>query len=126
MHFFPNFISDLNGGKLKKLLNIDHQKCDSLYGFTLIGYKEYIFLFGGEFLIGKGNWNTNMWVYDSIRERWERKCVLVRFVIYNSINSARTVYRLNAFSILMPIICSIAIVFCFRCVITVHFSECHL
>lgn len=84
MHCFPNFISDFNGGKLKKLLNIDNNKCESLYGHTLIGYKEYIFLFGGEFLIGKGNWNTNMWVYDSIRERWERKCVLVFSKICNT------------------------------------------
>lgn len=45
-------------------------------GFKLVGYKEFIFMYGGEFLLGKGNWNYNFWVYDTIRERWERKCVL--------------------------------------------------
>lgn len=24
-------------------------------------------------MIGKGEWNVNFWVYDSVRERWERK-----------------------------------------------------
>lgn len=52
---------------------IDQNKCENLEGFKILGYKELVFLFGGQHLIGKGEWNINFWVYDSIRERWERK-----------------------------------------------------
>lgn len=45
-------------------------------GFKLIGYKELVFLFGGQYLIGKGEWNVNFWVYDSIKENWERKTIM--------------------------------------------------
>ncbi|KAK5650628.1 hypothetical protein RI129_001657 [Pyrocoelia pectoralis] len=59
-----------------KFLEIDKEKCGNLDGFKIIGYKEFIFLLGGEYFLGKGNWNKNVWVYDTIRENWERKSVL--------------------------------------------------
>ncbi|KAF5278010.1 hypothetical protein FQA39_LY18420 [Lamprigera yunnana] len=59
-----------------KFLDMDKEKCSNLDGFKLVGYKEFIFLFGGEYLLGKGNWNKNFWVYDIVRESWERKSVL--------------------------------------------------
>ncbi|KAJ8951199.1 hypothetical protein NQ314_007700 [Rhamnusium bicolor] len=67
---------DHNLREFKRLFDIDGQKCHGLDGFKLVGYKEFAFMYGGEFLIGKGNWNYNFWVFDTIRERWERKCVL--------------------------------------------------
>lgn len=30
-------------------------------------------MFGGQHLLGKGEFNVNFWVYDTLRERWERK-----------------------------------------------------
>ncbi|KAG5868306.1 hypothetical protein JTB14_022789 [Gonioctena quinquepunctata] len=60
----------------RKFLSIDDSKCQNLEGFKLLGYKEYVFMYGGEFLIGRGSWNLNFWVYDTIRENWERKSVL--------------------------------------------------
>ncbi|CAG9833407.1 unnamed protein product [Diabrotica balteata] len=44
-----------------------------LVGFRIIGYKEYLFLFGGEYEIGKGDWNYSFWAYDSIKEVWRMK-----------------------------------------------------
>ncbi|XP_050512600.1 uncharacterized protein LOC126888403 isoform X2 [Diabrotica virgifera virgifera] len=44
-----------------------------LEGFRLRGYKEYIFLFGGEYVLGKGEWNYTFWVYDSIKDMWRTK-----------------------------------------------------
>lgn len=52
---------------------IDQSKYENLEGFKIVGYKEFVFLFGGQYLIGKGEWNVNFWVYDSIKEKWERK-----------------------------------------------------
>ncbi|XP_022921282.1 kelch-like protein 6 isoform X2 [Onthophagus taurus] len=59
-----------------KLINIPHEKHSNLQGFELIGYKELLFLFGGEISLGKGNWNNNFWVYNTICDRWERKSKL--------------------------------------------------
>lgn len=52
---------------------IPEEKCMNLIGYSVIAYKELIFLLGGEMSIGRGKWNYNVWAYDSIRERWERK-----------------------------------------------------
>lgn len=57
----------------KKFFIIDQNKCENLEGFKILGYKEFVFLYGGQHLIGKGEWNVNFWVYDSVRDRWERK-----------------------------------------------------
>ncbi|CAG9817802.1 unnamed protein product [Phaedon cochleariae] len=65
-----------NGKQFKKFFTIDDPKYESLEGCKFIGYKEYVFMYGGEYLIGRGKWNYNLWVFDTIRERWERKCVL--------------------------------------------------
>ncbi|XP_060524199.1 kelch-like protein 40b isoform X2 [Cylas formicarius] len=56
-----------------KLIEIDGKKCKDLTGFSLTAYKEFVLIYGGEFLIGGGNWNNNIWVFDTFRERWERK-----------------------------------------------------
>lgn len=65
--------SDVALQKFQKLFVIDENKCEDLEGFEIAGYKELVFLYGGQHLIGKGEWNVNFWVYDSVRERWERK-----------------------------------------------------
>ncbi|KAF5292545.1 hypothetical protein FQR65_LT01691 [Abscondita terminalis] len=67
---------DIDKHNFIKFLDVDKEKCANLDGFKMIGYKEFIFLFGGEYLMGKGNWNKNFWVYDVVREGWERKSVL--------------------------------------------------
>lgn len=54
-------------------MTVPPEKYANLEGFHLLGYKELIFLFGGEIYWGRGNWSNNFWVYDTIRERWERK-----------------------------------------------------
>lgn len=59
--------------KFNKFFIIDPNKCENLEGFKLVGYKELVFMYGGQHLIGKGEWNVNFWVYDSVTERWERK-----------------------------------------------------
>ncbi|KAF2881276.1 hypothetical protein ILUMI_24895 [Ignelater luminosus] len=59
-----------------KLLTIGKQKCDKLEGCHILGYKELIFLFGGEFVIGYGNWNKNLWVYNTVTDCWQRKSVM--------------------------------------------------
>ncbi|KAJ8947833.1 hypothetical protein NQ318_009978 [Aromia moschata] len=71
-----NKIRDVKSKEFKNCFNIDCNKCQNLTGFKLMGYKEFVFMYGGEFLIGRGNWNTNFWVYDTIREKWERKGVM--------------------------------------------------
>lgn len=73
-------IADSTLGNLDAFLSVE--KCTNLYGYKLIGYKEFIFLFGGEFYIGNGNWNENFFVYDNVREKWERKCLLVQLEYY--------------------------------------------
>lgn len=75
--FFP----DMNSKEFRMFLPLEN-KSDHLFGHKFVCYKELIFLFGGEFLIGRGDWNTNLWAYDNIREKWERKCVLVYILFY--------------------------------------------
>ncbi|CAH1980390.1 unnamed protein product [Acanthoscelides obtectus] len=67
---------DAPSKKFKKFFNIDQYKCKNLEGFKLQSYKEFVFMYGGEFLIGRGKWNQNFWVYDTLRDRWERKTVM--------------------------------------------------
>ncbi|KAI4462477.1 kelch protein [Holotrichia oblita] len=55
-----------------KILSVPLEKHENLVGFHILGYKELVFLFGGEYHWGRGNWNSNFWVYDTIREKWER------------------------------------------------------
>nr|CAH7720423.1 unnamed protein product [Callosobruchus chinensis] len=64
--------------KFKKFFNIDETKCQNLEGFKLESYKEFVFMYGGEFLIGRGKWNQNFWVYDALRDLWERKTVMLQ------------------------------------------------
>ncbi|KAJ8919015.1 hypothetical protein NQ315_016920 [Exocentrus adspersus] len=67
---------DYNDKQFKKLIPIDEKKYTGLSGFKLMGYKEFVFMYGGEYLLGRGHWNKNFWVYDTIRGRWERKSVM--------------------------------------------------
>lgn len=69
-------VLDADTQRFKDVFIIDKNKCENLEGFKIIGYKELTFLYGGQHLIGKGEWNVNFWVYDSIREKWERKSTL--------------------------------------------------
>ncbi|XP_048523246.1 kelch-like protein 30 isoform X2 [Dendroctonus ponderosae] len=60
-----------------EFLSIDGTKItDDLTGFHLTSYKQYICLFGGEFILGLGQWNRNFWMYDTIKGTWERKTIL--------------------------------------------------
>ncbi|XP_025828923.1 kelch repeat and BTB domain-containing protein 2, partial [Agrilus planipennis] len=67
---------DINSNKFKKLLDVDKGKCDKLDGFKMLSYKEFIFLFGGEYKIGRGDWNRSFWVYDNVKEKWQHKSVI--------------------------------------------------
>lgn len=42
-------------------------------GQSIFGYKHYIFVFGGEFTIGRGAWMEKILVYDTIKDKWEVK-----------------------------------------------------
>lgn len=65
------------------LLEGRQQKLSRIIGGSkLLGYKEFIFLFGGQYLVGQREWNHNFWVYDNLREKWERKVMLVCSDIY--------------------------------------------
>lgn len=104
-------IADSTSGNLHTFLPIE--KCTNLYGYKLIGYKEFIFLFGGEFYIGNGNWNKNFFVYDNVREKWERKCLLVQlnFYVKTNVGILITLWKgINMFTIIMYI-CYLKILF---------------
>lgn len=70
--FFVLYKDEANE-KIINFFDVPDEKCTNLIGYSIIGYKELIFLFGGEMCIGRGKWNYNVWAYDTIRERWERK-----------------------------------------------------
>lgn len=72
------YFSDTASSNFKKILTVPPEKHKDLQGFHILGYKELIFLFGGEICWGRGNWSDNFWVYDTTRERWERKTKLVK------------------------------------------------
>ncbi|XP_057667829.1 kelch-like protein 29 isoform X1 [Diorhabda carinulata] len=46
---------------------------EKLVGFQIISYRECIFTFGGEYILGKGDWNKNFWCYNSLKDKWHRK-----------------------------------------------------
>lgn len=54
-------------------MNVPEEKFKDLEGFSMIAYKEFIFLLGGEMSIGRGNWNYSFWVYDTLKEKWKRR-----------------------------------------------------
>lgn len=56
-----------NFNKILNDINIQLRGMDNLINSHVLGYKELIFLFGEI----RGNFNK-FWVYDTIKERWER------------------------------------------------------
>jgi hypothetical protein len=44
-----------------------------LDGFKIIGFKHFTFLFGGEYTLGNGDWNTDFYIYDILKETWNPK-----------------------------------------------------
>ncbi|CAG9856706.1 unnamed protein product [Phyllotreta striolata] len=46
---------------------------EKIEGFKLIGYKEYIFMYGGEYTLGRGDWNRSFWAYNTIKDAWQMK-----------------------------------------------------
>ncbi|XP_017786331.1 PREDICTED: kelch-like protein 38 [Nicrophorus vespilloides] len=64
---------DQNNKDFWKAVDLCKDKFNGYSGYEIIGYKEQIFLFGGEASLGTGNWNTNFWMYDTIRESWDLK-----------------------------------------------------
>ncbi|GJQ69382.1 hypothetical protein Trydic_g6503 [Trypoxylus dichotomus] len=62
----------------KHVLHINTDRLYRLNGLHILGYKELIFFFGGEFSWVRGNWNENFWVFDTYRDRWERKAKMPR------------------------------------------------
>ena len=40
-------------------------------GFQVASTGRYLFIIGGEFGLGRSNWNTTIWRYDMILENWE-------------------------------------------------------
>lgn len=63
------FYYDHTLNSFKKLVTVTER----LAGFQIIGYREYVYTFGGEYILGKGDWNKYFWTYDSIQEKWQRK-----------------------------------------------------
>jgi hypothetical protein len=64
---------DTSGAIFKKLFDIESTKCSSLDGFKIIGFKHFTFLFGGEYTLGNGDWNTDFYIYDILKETWNPK-----------------------------------------------------
>ncbi|CAG9770460.1 unnamed protein product [Ceutorhynchus assimilis] len=58
------------------VFQIDMDKMRNLVGYKLTSYKEFVFLYGGEYFMGIGNWNFNFWAYDTFKGKWERKSKL--------------------------------------------------
>lgn len=54
-------------------MEIPYDKHSNLEGYQMQGYKELVFIFGGEKYMGLGQWNENFWAYDGIRDRWQTK-----------------------------------------------------
>lgn len=67
----------MNKNSFKYFFPIDKPEHINLEGFKLIGYKHQVLVFGGEYILGKGNWNYSFWAYDTISERWHQKTVYV-------------------------------------------------
>ncbi|KAF7268914.1 hypothetical protein GWI33_018015 [Rhynchophorus ferrugineus] len=62
--------------KFQELFVINEDKIKDLAGFKLLPYKHSVLLFGGEYLIGAGNWNLNLWAFNTFTERWTRVSVV--------------------------------------------------
>nr|XP_008197617.1 PREDICTED: kelch-like protein 38 isoform X1 [Tribolium castaneum] len=45
--------------------------CDSLNGFRICGCKQFVFVYGGEYTLGKGEWNLDFRSYDVIKQSWK-------------------------------------------------------
>ncbi|RZC41186.1 kelch-like protein 38 [Asbolus verrucosus] len=58
---------------LKNLFDMDSEKAANLDGFKMIGYKQFIYLYGGEYHLGRGNWNRTFYMFDLIKEKWIQK-----------------------------------------------------
>lgn len=54
---------------LKKMFSMD-RKYETLDGYGISGYKQFVFFYGGERLLGKGNWNFDFRSYDIIEGVW--------------------------------------------------------
>ncbi|XP_074030434.1 kelch-like protein 3 isoform X2 [Leptinotarsa decemlineata] len=64
---------DYNSNKFKKFFEIDNGQCLNLTGFEILAYKGRIYLYGGEFSIGRGEFNNTISIYNPIPERWKMK-----------------------------------------------------
>ncbi|KAL3278157.1 hypothetical protein HHI36_013500 [Cryptolaemus montrouzieri] len=58
---------------LKRFADLDLKKLSSLNGFCMLEYKKKIYLFGGEYSMGKGSWNQDVWSLDIIEGTKEQK-----------------------------------------------------
>ncbi|CAH0559875.1 unnamed protein product [Brassicogethes aeneus] len=68
---------DLKTNTFQKLFKLENAEHQNLEGFKLISYKERILMFGGEYVLGKGNWNYNHWAYNTITEKWKKESLMV-------------------------------------------------
>lgn len=76
-----SFVTDESSNHLRNFFHISGDKMMNLVGFKLFSYKEFVFLYGGEYLIGAGQWNCNFWSYDTFKEKWERKTTSVKLML---------------------------------------------
>ncbi|XP_044260352.1 kelch-like protein 20 [Tribolium madens] len=68
---------NLHSLQFKKFLTMN-QSCETLNGFRICGYKQFVFLYGGEQMVGnsakslgKGRWNLDFCSYDVIKDCWK-------------------------------------------------------
>lgn len=69
-----NNITETNTLQLKHFINVHlEEKLFNLHGFKILSHKQYLYICGGEFKIGSGNWNCLFLSYDLIKERWTQQ-----------------------------------------------------
>lgn len=70
------FLYDPEESKLDPFLSLNG-KATSNSGVTACGFQVNstgidLYVFGGEFSLGRGNWNTTVWKYDTLTEEWSK------------------------------------------------------
>ncbi|XP_045468089.1 kelch-like protein 25 isoform X3 [Harmonia axyridis] len=59
---------------LTKIITLESNQLHDLVGFEVQVYKKKIYIFGGEFSIGKGIWNDRFWHCNIERKKLNTKC----------------------------------------------------
>ncbi|XP_063906038.1 kelch-like protein 23 isoform X2 [Zophobas morio] len=70
--FFVVYV-DVATHSLRLLFDIEPDNFVGLDGFAATGYKNFVFLYGGEYVLGKGKWNYDFHIYDIVSAKWKTK-----------------------------------------------------